>query len=336
MKKSSVCIWSFVLSLLWATGVSAETVEIRGRIENGTRNSPAKAEELSLVRPGSGGMQVLHSLQNAGPAFSFTVEKPSGPLLLRASYAGESYTLMIPPVPERLAALQKMTVYDAGAKAEDLQITAAMHVSKGPAGLHVTKIYAITNVSSPPATFRGGAFTVPVFSGAKNIQGRIEYESTRMPLPLELLETEEGLVVDRAFRPGAARLSVEFDVEGVSFSDRMHTIKGFANPSPHNFTVLIWQPSDARPRVSGGSVTEVQIPDLGPALRVDYPAQGEVSYDVSAGSSVSRAPVSGPNVDANPIFDTTAKTLFGLLAALALFFLLAAFFSSLNIRVVRR
>lgn len=299
-----------------------ETIVIRGRLVNGTTGAPARAERLTLLRL-SEGMQPLQTLNNVGPEFAFApIPVPDGPHLIRAEFQGESYNQMIPPAPRFFRVPQTLTVYDAGAKRADVQITAALQVTRVQNGLRVESMYIIANQSQPARSFSTDELFVYVPEGATEMRGGLRHESSQMAIPLQLTPSgKPGYYrLGRGFRPGSSELTVSYLVEGEKLTDQLlHDPAGDDNS--HKFRIVLWRPQNARPVVQGGTVIQENIPGAGEALRVMYPPTGGVQYDFSAGDFL----YDGPIEEINPIFDTPLKAGVGLAGVTLLLFLILSF-----------
>lgn len=299
-----------------------EMIVIRGRLVNGTTGAPVRAERLTLLRL-SEGMQPLQTLNSAGPDFAFApIPAPDGPHLIRAEFQGESYNQMIPPAPRFYRAPQTITVYDAGAKRADVQITAALQVTKVQNGLRVESMYIIANQSQPRRSFSTDDLFVYVPTGATEVRGGLRHESSQMAIPLQLTPSGKPgyFRLGRGFRPGSSELTISYLVEGELLTDQLlHDPAGDDNS--HKFRILLWRPQNARPIIQGGSVVQENIPGAGEALRVMYPPTGGVRYDFSSGDFL----YDGPIEEINPIFDTPLKAGVGLAGVTLLLFLILSF-----------
>jgi cytochrome c-type biogenesis protein CcmI len=128
-----------------APALHAAPVAIEGRIINGTTGQPARVEQLELLKIQEG-MQVVETLKAAGPNFRFTpIEQAGAPLLVRATYAGDSFISVIPPVerPGQEALQTDLTVYDRGARIDDIEFHSGLQISRLREGLDVTLVYAL-------------------------------------------------------------------------------------------------------------------------------------------------------------------------------------------------
>lgn len=340
-------------------------VVFQGLIANGTRGgAPATVESLELIQLGEGVMQTVQVLSNVGPRFAFdAVPRPSAPHLIRATYRGERYSTMVPPAPNFYSKPQAITVFETGAERRSVQITGAMRVTKLRAGgLAIQQYMVIANQSAPPRSYDPRGYHVFIPDGAEAIRASLQHESTRVPVPLSMdpvPDKKNRYRIDRGVRPGNSQLVIDYLLPDVKFIDALPEEDGVAglppartpntneNPhsagaleNPHSFRIIFWQPANAKPTVSGGRFEDIQIPNIGPALRVIYPAksagQGDaspatVSYDFSAGGVFVENPLQS---DENPLFNSPIETTVGVIAGLCVFFLIASVIAGSGLQLV--
>ena len=337
MNRSLLTTVGFGAFFFFLGPAAAQTVSLQGQIRNGTRGgTPAGVEELALISL-DGGMQVLATQSNVGPAFRFdnVPAQRNGPLLLRARFQGDSFATMIPPTPGALDRGIQVTVFESGASRSDVRITVALQVAKLPEEqLAVRKLFAVSNVSDPPRSFDAGDYAIYVPDGALELRASLVHESTRMPVDVQLRAGGEGrFLLDRTLRPGDSELTIEYTLDAQDFEDYMPLERERETPDPHSFTIVIWRPADARPEVSGGEVIQETIPDFGEAYRVVYRPAEPVHYDFQGGSVLVLNPL---DAEFNPIFDHAGKTILGLFVVLGLFFFLISIVRASGLRIVRR
>ena len=304
-------------------------------------------------------MKTVQVLNNVGPNFRFAqVPPPTAPYLIRATYKGERYSTMVPPAPQFYSKPQPLTVFDRGAPRTAVQITGAMRVTKLRAGgLAIQQFLVISNRSQPQRSFDPRGYHVYIPEGAEAMRASLQHESTRVPIPLGLTpvegegpDSERRFYLDRGVRPGNSLLVIDYLLgDTLEFSDRLPNESGVKLPPAktplipgvsaasahgHDFRIVFWQPSNARPEVDGALKAEdIEIPNIGSALRVSYPpGGGEVRFDFSSGGVLIDRPLDS---DSNPLFGTPTQTLVGVVAGLIFFFLLASVLAGSGVRVRR-
>ena len=332
----------------------ASTVELYGVIQNGTRgNAPAVAERIELISLGEGTMQIVEVLENAGPRFRFrAIPQPRGPHLIRAVFRGENYSTMVPPAPRFYLAEQTLTVFEPGADRRNVQITGAMRVTKTRTGLAIQQFMVIANESTPPRSFQPSDYWMYIPANATAVRANLQHESTQMPIPVSLEPVEgaeQRFRLARGIRPGNSQLVIDYELPALQFRDalaldrstpELPPARGNGAPNPHAFRIIFWQPSNARPEVSGGQAESIQVPNLGEALRVVYPTptaedteSSTVRFDFSGGGVFIENPLES---DTNPLFDTPLQTIVGVISGLIVFFLLASVLAGSGLRLVPR
>lgn len=299
---------------------------IFGTITNGTTGAPVAPEEIQLLRPGQTGMQVLQSIRPGTVSFKFDPVPVQGPVLVRSLYAGETYIHVVPPTEKFYNAPQQVTVYEVGARAEDILITSGLQVVKHKESLKLSRVFAIENRSKPPRAFAGSGLKFFVSPDAKNVRAQLQHQGS-MPVPNAL--TPEGKLA-RGIRPGNSELTLEYEISGFQLEERAQEFSG--SPAKHAFLVVVFQPADAKPKVEGASVEELQIPNLGPALRINF-GTDSAKFDFSNGGYIIENPLKS---DVNAVFDESWKVLVALLFTIIILFLGASVLASSGVSFVRQ
>lgn len=324
-------LFSLAAAPLWAQmpqmqqGRESGPVTISGRVINGTTNQPVNAQEIALLKPGQG-MQELEVLTPAGPDFRFKpVEGGPGPLLLRARYGGETFIQLIPPVPEARKKPQTLTVFDGGARAAEIIVHSGIQVLKRKDSLRVSRFYAIENKSNPPRMFSGQSFRVILPEKARNVEVQLQHRGS-MPLPNVV---DEKGVLTRGIRPGAAELAVNFELDGHILSVEPHELAG--QRARDGIVVVLYQPEDAKPGITGAESEVVQIPDLGKALKLQLSEKAVL--DFSQGGFMYEDPMKS---DSNAVFEEPWKAAAGALLAVLILFTGASVIAASGIRITRK
>ncbi len=300
-------------------------VTITGRVMNGTTNQAAIVEEVALLKPGQG-MQELEIVKPTGPGFRFKpVDGGPGPLLLRARYGGETFIQVIPPVPEARKRPQTLTVFEGGARAADMTVHSGIQVLKRKDSLRVSRFYAIENKSNPPRMFSGQSFRVIVPDKARNVEVQLQHRGS-MPLPNVL---DQKGVLTRGIRPGSAELAVNFELDGHVLEVEPHELAG--QTAADGILVVLYQPDDAKPKITGAEAEVVQIPDLGKALKLQLSKKAVL--DFSEGGFMYEDPMKS---DSNAVFEEPWKASAGALLAVLILFTGASVIAASGIRITRK
>lgn len=314
-------MWSQPASELQGPNPSA--VQIKGRVINGTNGAPAAAEKLELIRPGQQ-MTVLHTLENPGTNFRFPpAERVAVPFLIRATYQGETYVTVIPPVAERQDEAQLVQVFDSGARDEDLNIMPGLEILNEEQGLRINLVYSVENASNPPRTYAGDQFIIRVPETAKVTGCRLAHQSSRMPAPFTCNVQDGAISVPKGFRPGSSQLTVQLEQSSREYRDP---------EASYPFKVVVWKPEKAKPEMENEkAVEELNIRGLGPALKVDYDGR-PVVYNLPDDSFHYANPLQS---DYNPVFKNATITIVSVLGVIAILFLAFSLLSSFRIQVKR-
>lgn len=319
-------------SRMTALQAQSEKVTIRGRITNATTGQPAIVESLELLSLGSDGMQAIETQENTGPIFSFSpVEPGENPYLVRATYDDEAYVHVVRPDPDSMRNEVNLQVYETGVDLAGIHLTRAIQVTRLRNSLRISRFYVIENTAN--RSISGEDFEIFIPDEATDIYGQIVHESTRMPLPITFEEQTEGRrTLSRSLRPGNTEVTVNFEVPGHRLQEEF-TMSSESPDRTHDFLILIWQPDDARPEIKGAQYEEVEIPNLGKAYRIAYPASGKLAMDFSSGSIFIDNPLAA---DENPIFNTPGKTIFAVIAFLLIFLVIISILAGTGLRLVKQ
>ncbi len=326
-----------LVAMTWMAGpLHAAPLEINVQITNGTTGRPTGVEQIELLRIQEG-MQPLQTFSDAGPRVSFEpVEMTQAPLLVRATFQGDSYISVLRPgqQPDSQSITTQITVYDRGASLDDIDFNSGLQISRLPDGLDVTLVYAANNRSKPARAFDISGLTFPVPDDVADLNVNITHSTGGMPVPVEPERVPGGIRLNRALRPGMSQLSIRFKTDSHVFTDRVDFIKeqlakqGKDRPF---FRMLIWRPADAVPTITGGTGKEIEIPDMGKALQVVYD-EDEVQYHFNRGGVWYENPMA---TDENPIFDHPWESAIGVLLGLTLLLLVLSILTGSGLRLTR-
>lgn len=126
---------------------SAQTLS--GTVTNSTSDKPAAGDEVVLIRLAQGMDEVARTKTDSSGTFSFHLDDPGAPHLLRAIHQGVTYHRMAPPGTTSVA----LQVYDAVQKIQELSVTAdVLRIQAEGGSLQVVRRFAVSNSSSPPRT----------------------------------------------------------------------------------------------------------------------------------------------------------------------------------------
>ena len=332
-------------------------VRIQGTVQNGTfgeslhvscgKQSCPDFPEIELIALNQG-MQILEK-QRLSPDSRFIFQEialPRFPLLLRCIYKKTSYTLLIPPKASAWKQKHVLKVYERSDDTHSLRISSALWVTKLESKLKVDKIFALENQAKPPQSLSLEHIHFYIPKNGEKLSASLRYQESQVPLPLrlKLKNGDKGspayYTIASSMRPGAAELSVSYELPGYIFEDYFpqqnrgkpqpiegdskaaaSLMQGKADAEPRE-RLLIWRPLDVEPELRGATYKKVQVPNLSQGYRVLYPQEGKVLYDFSRGSFIVPDPL---NAYKNFPFDTPAKTLASLFFCLIFLILVLNF-----------
>jgi len=203
---ASVC----VLILFLATLAAAQT--LTGTVKNGTTNKPAAGDDVILLSLGQGMEEAGRAKADAKGSFTFKLDDPQGPHLIRAIHDGVTYHRMAPPGTTSV----ELEVFDAGKKIEDVNVVAdIMRVQAQQGSMDVLRAFAVQNTSKPPRTQmneRNLEFYLP--AGAKILQAEATTENGN-PLktaPVPESNDKTRYAFNFPLRPGVTQFEIEYEL----------------------------------------------------------------------------------------------------------------------------
>lgn len=268
---------------------------IDGTVTNGTTGQPQAGVSLTLVKPGSQGMQTLgQTTSDSQGHFHFENDQPGGgPQLIQAQYQDVTYnTLLTPNMPTSGVDARIFDATKSPASTQILQHMIVIQPSQGQTSVNETIMVkngsnrTFVNSNTGEARF----FLPPAANG----QVRIQVQGPAgMPLPRPAERTDEDNVfrIDYPVKPG----QTEFDISYVlpvgspeTFKGRTEKIKGQPDAPirlvvPSGVTV---ESPDIRP-LGQEPQTQAMIYDLtSPAFSLNVTGTGSLSQggDDSAGN----------------------------------------------------
>ena len=157
-----------ICTLMILTGVSALAQTLTGTATNGTTGRPAAGDQIILIKLSSGMEEVGHAKTDAQGKFSFHLDDPNSPYLIRAIHQEVTYHRMAPPGTTSV----DLQVFDVAKKVEGVTVTAdVMRIQTEDNQLQTIRLFAVNNTSSPPRTqMNDHNFEFYLPEGAKIVQ----------------------------------------------------------------------------------------------------------------------------------------------------------------------
>jgi len=196
-----------VLFSIGALGAS----NITGSVRNQSRGEPAAGDEVVLARLDRGMQEEARARTDSRGAFTFNVQHPDKPYLVRVFHQGVSYD-------QQASAGQALSIQVFDAATHVGGITGTIEILRtGTNGnlLHVSDLVEIKNVSSPPLTQAGKrTFEVYLPANAK-IDSVLAAGSGRMSMMISAAPVpgQPGhYTVNFPLRPGTTKFAFNYDL----------------------------------------------------------------------------------------------------------------------------
>lgn len=209
---------TFVLTLLLAKRVSANVIQLNGKIINGTTGQIGEAEEVTIYRLQQG-MDEAASLQDVKGEFflKFDVPASATPHLIQARYKDVTYNLQLSISEDNVPESVTIPVYDV--ISTDTEFTYRiphLFVRRNGERLEIRTLFEIRNNSNPPRTWSNPDGTFRFFipdNIAEDIS--VSINAGKMPLNVDPIETSEKeiYITDHSFKPGNTNVSISYTVE---------------------------------------------------------------------------------------------------------------------------
>jgi hypothetical protein len=209
-RRSTIPLGAALVALLLLASLSAAQT-LTGTLKNATTNKPAAGDEVILLKLGQGMEEAGRTKADAKGNFTFKLDDPQTPHLIRAVHQEVTYHRMAPPGTTSV----EVDVYDVGKKIEGIAVVAdIMRVQVEKGQLDIVRMFAVQNTSKPPRTQmndRSLEFYVP--EGAEIIGGQAVTEHGN---PLNSAPVQEGDKTRYSFifplRPGTTQFQVAYQV----------------------------------------------------------------------------------------------------------------------------
>ena len=137
---------AFLLFLL--TSLSAAQTFI-GKVKNSTTGKPSGGDEVIVFKLGQGMQETGRTRTDAAGQFSFKLDDPNSPHLVRAVHQGVIYHRVALPGTTSVA----IEVWDVAKRVEGIQVVAdIMRIQTAQGHILVTRDFGVRNTSNPPRT----------------------------------------------------------------------------------------------------------------------------------------------------------------------------------------
>jgi len=261
--------------LLFAAAAFAAT--ITGTVTNATTGKPAAGDTVDLLEMQQG-MNVLASTKtDAKGSFSFNIDDPNSPHLVRVTHDGVGYFPAAGPVRPG-ATSTTIDVYDSSAKTSDISTNVeVMRVQADSGNLQIIQLIAVKNDSKPPRTVSGKKtyeFYLP--EGAQIDQAMVQPPGG---MAINTSANSEGsgkYSFDYAIKPGETRFEVAYHLPYSGSAKLMPKVTGdvqhFVVMTPKSMT---FQPS------GGAKFAPMDDPSATVQIATNVKAGADLSFQVS-------------------------------------------------------
>jgi hypothetical protein len=201
---------ALLLLAFLTTLASAQT--LTGIVKNATTNKPAAGDDVILLSLGQGMEESGRTKTDSKGNFSFKLDNPQAPHLVRAIHQDVTYHRMVPPGTTSV----EVPVYDVGKKIDGIAVIAdIMRVQAEQGQLEVMRAFAVENKSNPPRTQmneRNLEFYLP--EGSQIIESQAMTANGQpvnsAPVPVDDKKTRYAFLFP--LRPGVTQFQVAYQL----------------------------------------------------------------------------------------------------------------------------
>lgn len=320
-------LFIYSIILFFSATLNAEAWIPKIKLINGTNGQMGRADTIKLIALSGGMVPIFEDKEKSGE-FTLPTQNVDErvPVLIQVQYKGVNYNKMVPPVPQLRQAVQEVLVYEVSDDSSMLSTRGLLQITKGQGHIRVHKLFLLSNRSKPPRSYSNSAgLEVFVPKNALEVTGQLTQGERGMPVPLSLTDGIVGKIIERPILPGESSLQVSYllpmDSETVVLDDRLTFEK-------ENQSILFYKPIDMQVTSSNALETiEDEIPEGMKAYRIQYDANRSVSLVFKGGTLEKEVAPRQRRIVNGKVFDTTEKSVLGVIAVLALLFSLSFLFT---------
>ena len=146
-KESGASLRVALIVLLLTSFAAAQT--LTGKVKNSTTGKPSAGDEVIVFKLGRGMEESGRAKTDAAGQFSFKLDDPQSPHLVRAIHQGVTYHRVVLPGTTSVA----IEVSDVAKRVEGIQVVAdIMRIQPAQGHILVTRDFGVRNTSHPPRT----------------------------------------------------------------------------------------------------------------------------------------------------------------------------------------
>ena len=278
LRKSIVFLAAFLL-----IAAAAFAVNITGTVKNATTGKPSAGDNVDLLALQQG-MSVLASTKtDSSGSFSFSVDDPNSPHLVRVTHDGVTYFPAGGPLRPGTTSTS-IDVYEAGTRVEGVSTNVdIVRLQTDSGNLQVLELFALKNASSPPRALKGDkTFEFYLPEGAQIDQVLVQGPGG---MPVNSSAAPEGksgkYAFNYAIKPGETRFEVAYHLP----------YSGQANFSPkmtgnvQHFLVMMPKSMTFEPK-NGAQFSPMNDPNANVQVATNVTASSLLSFQVSGNGAL--------------------------------------------------
>jgi hypothetical protein len=204
----------FVLLLVLLVATFASAATLTGTVKNLTTGKPSAGDDVALLNLSQGMSEISHTKSDASGTFTFNLDDPNTPHLVRVTHGGVNYFPAAGPVRPGMTTVE-IPVYDSAKQIDGLSTAVnVMRVQADGGNLQILELMAVKNDSKPPRALssdRTYEFYLP--SGA-HLDQMIAQGPGGMPINISPSPNgKDGKYsVNYALKPGETRFEVAYHI----------------------------------------------------------------------------------------------------------------------------
>ena len=203
--------FSLLLVVLLVAAI-ASAATLTGTVKNLTTDKPAAGDEVALLGLSQGMSELAHTKTDANGSFTFNLDDPNTPHLVRVTHDGVNYFPPGGPIRPGTTGSVEIPVYDAAKKIDGISTTVdVLRVQADGSSIQLLELIALKNDSKPPRAQNGDhgyEFNLP--AGAQ-LDQMIAQAPGGMPVNVSPTSGKGGKYsVNYALKPGETRLEISY------------------------------------------------------------------------------------------------------------------------------
>jgi hypothetical protein len=274
MRKLSVIL----VVLLLAACASAAT--LTGTVKNLTTGKPSAGDDIALLGLSQGMSEIAHTTSDRSGSFTFNLDDPNTPHLVRVTHDGVNYFPSGGPIRPGMTTVE-ISVYDAVKQIDGLSTTVnVMRLQADGGNLQVLELIALKNDSKPPRALssdRSYEFYLP--SGAQ-----LDQMIAQGPggMPVNISPNPEGssgkYAVNYPLKPGETRFEIAYHLpysgEATFTPKVMDNVQHFVVMMPKSMSFEAKQAASFSP-MNDDSTASIQVAtNVTPATDLSFRVSG--------------------------------------------------------------